>query len=675
MNVFDLQAKIGLNTNDFVNGLKVAGTMVTDFGKTVSQTLFSATKELTNSVNEVATLGDAIDKQSQKMNMSAEAYQEWDAILKHSGTNIDSMQSSMKTLANAVETGNDAFKQLGFTEEELSKLNSEEIFSRTITALQNVESDTERTYLAGQLLGRGATELGALLNTSAKDTERMRQRVHELGGVLSDEAVKNSAKFKDSLQDMQTAISGVKRNLETELLPSFTEVMDGITDIFTGENGVEKVTSGINSIMDSVSNGMRKGIPTIAKTIREIAPKLIPSIASTVGSFASSIIQTAIENAPMMLELGGELLSTMGKAIVENIPKLQETASQTIRGLAGYLKDNLPTLIPKGVEAVVEFGKGLTSPDTISTMIDAAGDIIDGLVKGLTDPKTLDAIIDGAPAIVESVCDGIAGSAGLLIDGAAAIIGGLSDYMSDPENVRKMEKAGEDILDSVVKGFTSLLESSGTSIYNLGGHIAYNLGLGEYWEVGNDAMKDFAKGFKAEWEEFKKWFNISVKDLLDPTNMIKNVADSVSGRIGELIDEEKKGKATTPFNYDELPTLDTSKTTTRSAIPYEYREKHGNLNDRKHALGGIFTRPVTIGGHTFGENGIEGLLPLENNTTWMDKLVDKINGSGGTRNYYITVNADHVDTEADFDRLVEKIDQKLSDRHVMANRAIGATGW
>ncbi|MBO5569206.1 MAG: hypothetical protein J6A79_09805 [Clostridia bacterium] len=122
------------------------------------------------SASATAQYGDNIDKMSQKMGMTAEAYQEWDAVMQHSGTSMETMKASMKTLANAAESGNAAFATLGITEEDLATLNQQELFERTIAGLQNMEDGTQRTYVAGQLLGRGATELGALLNTSAEDT-------------------------------------------------------------------------------------------------------------------------------------------------------------------------------------------------------------------------------------------------------------------------------------------------------------------------------------------------------------------------------------------------------------------------------------------------------------------------------------------------------------------------
>ena len=216
MDLFNLFVKIFIDTDEYERGLDDASGKTSEFAGKLKNGLASAAKigstaiaavtaattamtaALVKGVLQTAEYGDNIDKMSQKMGLSAQAYQEWDAIMQHSGTSIESLQAGMKTLANAVESGNDAFGRLGITQEQIASMNNEELFSATISALQNVENETERTYLAGQLLGRGATELGALLNTSAEDTEAMRQRVHELGGVMSDEAVKAAAKFQDS---------------------------------------------------------------------------------------------------------------------------------------------------------------------------------------------------------------------------------------------------------------------------------------------------------------------------------------------------------------------------------------------------------------------------------------------------------------------------------------------
>jgi hypothetical protein len=75
----------------------------------------------------VAQYGDQIDKMSQKMGLSAEAYQEWDAVMQHSGTSMEAMKASMKTLANAAETNSAAFGELGISQEQLASMSQEEL--------------------------------------------------------------------------------------------------------------------------------------------------------------------------------------------------------------------------------------------------------------------------------------------------------------------------------------------------------------------------------------------------------------------------------------------------------------------------------------------------------------------------------------------------------------------
>ena len=674
--LFDTQVKIGINDTDFKKGISEAGELMKGFAsvgvkaiETVTTSVLDMSKSFIDGVTDLANYGDHIDKQSQKMNMSAKKYQEWDAIMKHSGTTIDSMTMAMKTLSTAAETDADAFEALGMNLDDVKQLSSEDLFERTITALQDVEDDTKRTYLASKLLGRGATELGALLNMSAEETEQMRQRVHELGGVMGDDAVKASAAFKDSLQDMQTAFGGLKKSITSDFLPSFTEVTDGLTKIFAGEEGGEDlVTSGITHISENLGKAAGK--------LKPVIKRVGTSVIGIVKANAPKLIKGFIEELPKLISEAGGLFATFGTAVIDGLPQLADAAFTAVSSFSGFLRENLPQLIPQGVNAMVEFAKGITDPESLSKLADAAFDVVDGFIIGLTDPNTLDKIIEGAPVIVDNVITGIAGAVDRLGDSVYLMCTKLVDYFGDQKNRDKLKEAGEKILDSIAAGFESMLVTAGTTIYNLGGYIAHNIGLGEYWDCGNDAMKDFADGFKDYWTEFKKWFNIEVADLLNPASMVKSVTDSVKDRVLNL-EREKNGKSSSNsssnngFNYDELEQLPVYGP---SVLPNEYNLKHGNLSDRKHALGGIFTRPVTIGGHTFGENGIEGLLPLENNTSWMDKLVNKIN-NGGNRYYTINVYADNVNSEADFDRLVEKIDRKLADKHVTDSRAIGATGW
>ena len=181
-------------------------------------------------VVESANYGDTIDKQSQKLGISARAYQQWEAVLQHSGSSMSSMSFTFKTLANAAQDATDdqvaAFERLGMSMDEVKNMSTEDIFANVIAGLQGMEEGTERTAIATDLLGRGAMELGPLLNTSAEETQAMIDRVDALGGVMSNDGVKAAAAFSDAWQDFTTILEGKTRNAAATVLPILTDIIE-----------------------------------------------------------------------------------------------------------------------------------------------------------------------------------------------------------------------------------------------------------------------------------------------------------------------------------------------------------------------------------------------------------------------------------------------------------------
>ena len=159
MDLFDIAAKISLNTKDFENGLQGANEQGKTFADKLKSGLGTAAKvggaaiaaigtgavalgkKFVDGVSEVAAYGDAIDKNSQKMGISAQAYQEWDFILQHSGSSIDAMSRGMMTLSKQAESNSDAFEKLGITQEDLATLNKEDLFAKTIEDCRRLERE------------------------------------------------------------------------------------------------------------------------------------------------------------------------------------------------------------------------------------------------------------------------------------------------------------------------------------------------------------------------------------------------------------------------------------------------------------------------------------------------------------------------------------------------------
>lgn len=472
MNVFDLAAKLTLDSSEYEKGLTNAQKNAKSFGNSLKTamkvggaaiaTVGTATVALTGTVvkNVAATAeyGDAIDKASQKMGISAQAYQEWDAILQHSGTSIDSLQSGMRALTNALVTGDEAFEQLGLSQEALANMSMEDAFAATITALQNMDDETQRTYLASQLLGRGAMELGALLNTSAEDTEAMRQRVHELNGVMGDEAVRSAAAYEDSLQDMQTAFSGLSRNMLAKFMPSLTTVMDGLTGIFSGdsEGGLALISEGISGITAQITEAM-------------------PQILEVGSSIVLSLSQAIVENLPKLLSAGADAVMALADGIVKQLPTIAKTGLEIIVSLARSIADNLPEIIPTIIDVILEIVDTLTDPENLSNLVDAAIEIITALAEGLIDavPKLIEkvpdiilnlvtAIIDNLPKILEAATEIMVSLAEGLIDAIPKLIEAVPEIIMQlltalVENIPKLLEASTEIIITLVEGLINAL--------------------------------------------------------------------------------------------------------------------------------------------------------------------------------------------------------------------------
>ena len=406
----------------------------------------AVTGAITKGTSDLAAYGDNIDKRSQKMGLSAQSYQEWDAVMQHSGTSMEAMKSSMKTLANAAQTNSEAFETLGISQADLAKMSQEELFEATIKALQNVDNETERTYLAGKTLGRGATELGALLNTSAEDTQKMRDRVHELGGVMSDDAVKAAALFQDNMQDMQTAISGLGRGLISELLPSMNDIISGFTSLILGEEGAtEALEKGFEGLFGSIDG--------IAENIVGKITELMPSIIDGIATILPNIIEMA---SKLIISFAEALVTAMPQLLTTVLPALLEAAVNLVISFGEALVTAAPQLFDAGVE-LFEMLKSSFNPEE---MISKGSEIMTNIMDGIT--ENLPGILEKGIEIIVSLADGIMQNLPKLIEAAGMLVTKFATFVMN--NLPTILKAGSELLLRLVKGITDNLPQIVTSV-------------------------------------------------------------------------------------------------------------------------------------------------------------------------------------------------------------------
>ena len=601
------------------DGVAVAAKAAAAALATVTAAAGATVAAVVSVTNATAQQGDEIDKNSQKLGMTAQAYQEWDFIMQHAGSDIDKMGTSVKKLATAVEEPTDkttaAFEKLGISLEDAKKMSQEDLFAATITALQSMESGTERTAIATDLLGKSAMDLGALLNMSADETAAMRQEVHDLGGVLSDDAVEAAAAYQDSLQNVKTAIGGIKNSVGSQFMPSMIRMMNSVTQIASGN-------------MDAVA-GLEIGIDEFVGNIEKMAE----DIAAKAEQLLPIIIKVISDNLPKLAQSATKILSTLTSAIMRNLPQLLKAAASIIQELTLGIADKLPELIPAAVSMLLEIVDGLL--DHVDIIIDGAIALVTGLADGII--NSLPILLEKAPEIIEKLVEGIVDAVPKIVDAAIEIVAKIGEFFSEPENLIKILNAGKKIIIELVKGVGKMFKK----LFEMGGELISQIwnglkdSLSKVWNWGKQIVSDLWQGIKDNWSAFINWLKEKGQEIWDAINPFSSVVSS-----------------------DKF----------QSVIAAAQENKEASHNAR----GGIFNVPTKA---IIGENGAEAVVPLENNTQWIDKLAARLNGAGSGFAPQITINVYGGDMNNIGREIAQKIDTALRQYQLQQVRGQGGTAW
>lgn len=419
MNVFDLFATLKLDTSEYdksLNNAKKDTTSLKDSLSGAGKTFASigagigvAGGALFSFASKTAQSADEVDKMSQKLGLSAQAYQEWDYVMQLAGTDINSMTTGMKTLVNKFEDAKDGgedsvkmFEQLGLSMSDISGMSQEDLFVAVISSLQGMEDNTERAALANDLLGRSSTELRPLLNQTSEATQEQIQALHDMGGVMSDEAVKNGAAFQDSLTSLKSAFGGAANSLAGELIPEITSMADKIT-AFVSSGGLTKILDTFKALAPVIT-----GV-----TVAMVAYKAASAISGVISALtkateAQTLAQTllnAVMNAnPFVLivtAIAG-LVAALGvlwatnedfrNSVLEIWGNIQEFIGGVVDAVKGFFED-LPKAISEAWDDIKKTasdtwdGVKKFASDTWEDIKDGAGKVRDSVVEAFTNAK------------------------------------------------------------------------------------------------------------------------------------------------------------------------------------------------------------------------------------------------------------------------------------------------
>ena len=343
--------------------------------------------EIREIISQTETMGDTVDKQSQRLGMTTEAYQEWRYVLSQNGADISTLTASMRTLTNQVEglqsgtaKATNTFAKLGLTMEDMQGKTGEEQFSLIIERLQMMDDETQRNALANDLLGRSYMQLIPLLNQSSDSVEQLKQRAHDTNQLMSQEAVDAAVKYHDALDTLNRSFDGFENRIGAELMPGLTEITDGMIDLLNGVDGAdEKIEQGV----DDLISGAEKALPMIEE--------LIENIAEVAGDKAPEIISKMItklaEKLPDIANGLANLAAMVVGAIEEALPDIGTAAGSVVVTITSKILELLadPQTLADVLESFVKTGVAFCSAIADGIMHYDWGQFTQNLLSNLAD--------------------------------------------------------------------------------------------------------------------------------------------------------------------------------------------------------------------------------------------------------------------------------------------------
>lgn len=354
-----------------IGGLKTAA----KWGAGIVAGASSAVSGVTAFANKTAATCDEIDKMSQKIGISREAYQEMSFITSQCGMDINKLQVGMKTLTKEMDKTRDgtskqatALEELGINVSDSSgKLrSSEDVMFEVIEKLQSMSNETERARLANELFGKSGSEMAPLLNAGSGAMANMKKQAHDLGLVLDDSVVDSGVALTDTMDQLKRAGTGIFTRLGGVVMPM-----------------VQKVANAIIGAMPRIEKGVKTFEPVITKLFDGLVPplmsmaeKVLPMLADTFNVIMPIITDIVTAVLPVIVQLIEKLLPPVVTIVQKLLPPLLRLLQPVLDLLAPILELLTPIidLLMAILDPIVELINGLLTPliAIISRLINAA---------------------------------------------------------------------------------------------------------------------------------------------------------------------------------------------------------------------------------------------------------------------------------------------------------------
>lgn len=286
---------------------------------------------------------------------------------------------------------------------------NEEAFELIIKAIQKVDDQTKKAYLANLAFGKSGLKMVQLANHGADGLAELRKQAQEMGVVLGEDAVNNSAKFMDALEENSEVIRGLSGAVSSKLLPVIIPIIQSFNRWIMANRDL--IATKVDAFVKNFANWLKqvdfKAVGNAISSIISVFGGFIDVITSSkwalIGFIALLNVQTIAALANVALGIGklammipglGSLLKVLTAGFLKlGLAILTTPVGWIALGIAAVVAAF--TLLWKKCEGFRNFWIGLW--DIIKSSFQAVADFIAGGIKAIMNP--IDTLMKGIDAI------------------------------------------------------------------------------------------------------------------------------------------------------------------------------------------------------------------------------------------------------------------------------------
>lgn len=318
----------------------------------------------------------------------------------------------------------------------------------------------------------------------------------------------------ESMEDVQKRMAAGSISAE-ELTQAVNHATDAGGKFAGGMEAASKTVAGLTStlqdnvnamlgeLMQPVSDAMLSMLlPTAIDAVDQLTTAFedegIDGFSRVAGSLIASLSAQLVSYAPQAIPAALSFIGALVTGLLSALPDLTGTAIELVGALLLGIADQLPGIITAAMSALLGIVGKITSPESITLLIQAAMQLMLALARGLI--AAIPQLIDAVPGIITNLVESFYAMLPEIIGVGIEIVIALASGLVS--NAGHIIAAVPRLVETIVRGFLANVKS--------------------YWDIGKSIVDGIRKGITEQWQRLKA----------DVSNLFTGLVDWIKKLLG-----------------------------------------------------------------------------------------------------------------------------------------------